>query len=557
MSGPPIIDPDRLSPEAVASGLLGGLPVTVLGLARSGTALVRFFVDQGAVVTAYDVRPREELAAAIAELGDRPVRLLLGPQVDPREAIAGASLVATSPSINPDFPTTEPRLRALLAELREARQQGAAVPPLVSEVDLTLRLCRARTVGVTGTKGKTTTASLAAAILAADPTHRTVLGGNVGLPAIEKVLALGPEDRLVLELSELQLPTLSRGTEVAVYTTITADHLDRHGTVEAYRRVKARLGELLPQGGILVWNADDPVVSALAHRLRARGVSYRLGPPVPPGLGIEAGWVVAAGVEPWLVGGGKGRGLAAARPGETASGAEPEPAREEGPVRRLFPVETIPLPGRHNVANVLAATAVGLLFGLPHQAIAAATRAFPGVEHRLEVVTLVDGVRFVNDSQGTQPDAVVAALEAFPPPIVLIAGGRSKGLDLEPMVQAAARRAAAAVVIGELAGELEARLRAAGLVVVRRAESMEEAVELADALARSVARAGDGPPGEPATVLLSPGAASFDWFTDYAARGRAFKAAVAAVAGRRHGGFGDAGRGSAGLRPGLQRRGTR
>jgi UDP-N-acetylmuramoylalanine--D-glutamate ligase len=203
-----------------------------------------------------------------------------------------------------------------------------------------------------------------------------------------------------------------------------------------------------------------------------------------------------------------------------------------------MPVGELAIPGAHNVSNALAAVGVGLLFGIAPDAIREAAAAFTGVEHRLEPVALIDGVRFVNDSQGTQPDAVIAALRAFDPPIVLIAGGRDKDVDLSGLPPVVAERAVAAVVIGESGPALGRRFREAGLATVEEAASLEAAVERADALARealATLRASHGPAAGPATVLLSPAAASFDMFVDYAARGRAFKAAVAALAAARQG----------------------
>ncbi|MEJ7748601.1 MAG: Mur ligase family protein [Candidatus Limnocylindrales bacterium] len=262
MTDPVTIDPDTLSIEALRGGLLRDRPVTVLGLARSGIALTRFLADQGARVTVYDSRPASELGEAMAALDGRPVRLVLGPDRDPAEALTGAALLTTSPAINPDYPTTEPRLRTLLADLVAARRAGdRSAPALLSEADLFLRLCPASTVGVTGTKGKTTTSALIATVLAADARHPVVLGGNMGTPLVERLPDLTAEHRVVDELSELQLPTLSRGTTVAVYTNVTSDHLDRHGSLEAYRRVKRRLAELVDPGGALVLNLEDPVVA--------------------------------------------------------------------------------------------------------------------------------------------------------------------------------------------------------------------------------------------------------------------------------------------------------
>jgi UDP-N-acetylmuramoylalanine--D-glutamate ligase len=516
VSGPvttprPTLDPDLLTIDGVRAGMLRGVPVAVLGFARSGIALARFLTDMGAHVTVYDGRPADELADAVAALEGRSVTLALGPDVAPASVLATAALVTTSPSINPDYPTTEPRLRAALVAMVAARAEGEpGAPALVSEPDLFLRLCVAPTIGVTGTKGKTTTASLAAAILAAAPSHPALLGGNIGVPIVERLPELTTEHRVVYELSELQLPTLSRGTTVAVYTNVTSDHLDRHGSLAAYRAVKRRLAELVDPAGALVLNAEDPVVAAYAGLGAARAVLYRRERPMAGGLGVVDGWIVADGVERLSLAGG---GTAATGPGG-----------------RVMPVGELAVPGAHNVANALAAVAVGLLFGVAPDAIREAAATFIGVEHRLEPVALIDGVRFVNDSQGTQPDAVIAALRAFDAPIVLIAGGRDKGVDLDALGPVVAERAVAAVVIGESGPDLERRFRAAGLDTVEHAASMEEAVGTADALARAALGArGAGP----ATVLLSPAAASFDMFPDYAARGRAFKTAVAGLAATR------------------------
>jgi UDP-N-acetylmuramoylalanine--D-glutamate ligase len=484
------IDLDTLTLGGVLGGVLRGRPITVLGFARSGIALARFFADQGGDVTVYDGRPADELAGVVAALEGRQVRLAVGPEVDPAAAWAGAALVATSPSINPDFPTTEPRLRAALRAL----VSDPSAPSLVSEADLFLRLCPAPTIGVTGTKGKTTTSSLIAAVLATDESHPAVLGGNIGIPLVERLPELTPSHRVVIELSELQLPTLSQGTTVAVYTNVTSDHLDRHGSLEGYRAAKRRLAELVDPSGALILNADDPVVAAYAEPGTAPVTFYGLGAPRAGGVGVVDGWIVAGGVGP------------------------------------VMPADELAIPGRHNVSNALAAVAVGLHFGIAPDAIRRAAGAFPGVEHRLEEVALVDGVRFVNDSQGTQPDAVIAALEAFEPPIVLIAGGRDKGVDLSELAPVVARRVAAAVLIGESGPALSSLFRATGLEVTRLAETLDEAVRTADAIARDVLAA--GAPG-PATVLLSPAAASFDMFVDYAARGRAFKESVASLAAER------------------------
>lgn len=234
---------------------------------------------------------------------------------------------------------------------------------------------------------------------------------------------------------------------------------------------------------------------------------------MPGGVGIVDDWIVAAGLVRLPLAGGGAAGT--------------------GPGGRIMPLGELAIPGRHNASNALAAVAVALLFGVAPDAIRRAAMSFSGVEHRLEPVMTIDGVRFVNDSMGTQPDAVVAALRSFPGPIVLIAGGRDKGVDLTELASVVAERAAAAVLIGESGPTLEGLFRAAGLGRTERAATLEEAVTLADRLAREALAAADVAPGARATVLLSPAAASFDMYVDYAARGHAFKDAVGALAATR------------------------
>jgi UDP-N-acetylmuramoylalanine--D-glutamate ligase len=455
---------------------LAGRRALVLGLARSGVAAARFLADAAAEVTAYDRRGAEDLADATSALEGRPVRLALGATPDEVTALlADAQLVVTSPSISARFPTTDAWLREALAA---AEGSGAEI---VSEVELFLRLTRARVLAVTGTKGKTTTTALIGAILAAGEVPHAV-GGNIGTPLIERVGELSAAHWAVLELSELQLPTIGRGAEIAVYTNIGADHLDRHGSVEAYRAVKARLAELSVTTGRVLLNADDPGCRELGARLPAAALSWYGATSDDRGLAasVEDGWLVVR-------------------------------------AERLMPAGDVPLRGSHLLADALAAALAGSLAGAPPAAVARGIREFPGVPHRMEAIGERGGVRFVNDSQATVPVAALAALAAFAGEgVLLIAGGKDKGLDYAELAEAIAADARAVVLIGETADELEGRI--AGRVPVERATSMDEAVRAAAARAR---------PGD--VVLLSPAAASFDMFTDYAARGDAFRAAVAAL----------------------------
>jgi UDP-N-acetylmuramoylalanine--D-glutamate ligase len=291
----------------------------------------------------------------------------------------------------------------------------------------------------------------------------------------------------VLELSELQLPTISRGAEIAVYTNVGADHLDRHGSVEAYRAVKARLAELSVEEGEIVLNADDPGCRELGSRLSTAEVYW---------YGLDYPDVDTISSPTWV------------QDGQILVGGLP-----------VMPAGDVPLPGRHLLADALAAITAGALVGVDRSRVAEAIRGFPGVPHRMEALGERAGVRYVNDSQATIPVAALAALDAFAGEgIVLVAGGKDKGLDYRELADAIAAGCRAAVLIGETADVLERLI--GGRMPVRRAGSMDEAVGLAAGLAR---------PGD--VVLLSPAAASFDMFVDYAARGDAFRAAVAALPG--------------------------
>lgn len=454
---------------------LAGRRVMVLGLARSGVAAARFLVDAGAQVTVYDRRSSADLAEAVEALGGRPVELALGTEPDRVRALLGqADLVVSSPSISAQFSTTDAWLRQALADA------DASGTPMVSEVDLFLRLTKARILAITGTKGKTTTATLAAGILAAAKVPH-VLGGNIGTPLIEEAHRIGPSTWAVLELSELQLPTISRGADIAVYTNILADHLDRHGSVDAYRAVKRRLADLSAADGALVLSRDDPASGEMAASLPQARIHW-YGLEARPGLDawVEGGWVVVGG-------------------------------------ERVLPRGDVPVRGDHLVRDVLAAAVATRLAGADSTAVAAGVRAFRGVPHRLESIGIRAGVEYVNDSQATIPVAAIAALDAFEDRgLVVIAGGQGKGLDYGDFTHAVAGRCRSAVLIGETAPELERLLD--GRLPVTRSRSMEDAVAAAAAIAR---------PGD--VVLLAPAAASFDMFVDYAARGDAFRAAVEAL----------------------------
>jgi len=514
MSGDGITLTDLEAP-AIAAGSLRGRNVLILGAGRTGQATAAFAAGAGAYVTVHDTDTIERVVGAAEAFAGGAIHTSFGDDENLAPLLAKADLVVHSPAVTLGFPTVRPAierdLRAFAARaIPLVGEGGTHGQILISEPEWALRLLGSRwRIGVTGTKGKSTTCNLIATILARDPSHPVELGGNNGKPLIGRAATLPAETRVVIELSELQLPSLHSTVDVGVFTNVTADHLDRHGSVSAYRSVKRLLADRIAEDGVMIVNLDDPVVAAYAGIGRVETVGYRLSSPMPGGVGIVDGWIVAAGVPRAARFGG---GVAATGPGG-----------------RIMPVGEIALPGDHSVSNVLAAISVALVAGVAPDAIRSAVGSFTGIPHRLETVAVIKGIRYVNDSQATQPDAVAAAVRSFPKPLVLIAGGRSKGLDLVDLAPIVATHCSAAVVMGELADELEALFRGAGLTRIARATSVEGAVEVGALLAEELGT--ESPNGIRATLLLSPIGSSFDMYNNpFGARGEAFRAAVLARA---------------------------
>ncbi len=340
------------------------------------------------------------------------------------------------------------------AELLEhARRRGIQVS---SEIDLFLRLCPGSVVGITGTNGKTTTTALTGDVLAAGD-RPVIVGGNIGETVIDRLAEVTPNHWVVLELSSFQLESVAKAhIHVGAILNITPDHLDRHRTFENYVDIKARLIEFAGADDYAVLNSRDEAVRGLASRTKAHIVWFDKHQPAPP----------------------------------------------------------MPVPGRHNLGNALAAAAIGRIAGLSDEQINGAIASFKGVEHRLELVGEWRGVRWYNDSKATNPDAGRVALTSFPgQAVVLIAGGYGTGFELAEWVRDVHEHVAAVVLIGASASLLEQELRRHPKVV--RAESLADAVDVAAGLAK---------PG--GVVLLSPAYKSFDMFKDFEDRGRQFKALV-------------------------------
>lgn len=451
--------------------------VTVIGMARSGESAARLLLAAGARVTIADAKDEAQLADVLARLDRTKLTVRTG-------AGYGVSLEdADLAVISPGVPTRSPLLEA-------ARTRGVAV---IGELELASWFLTAPIVAVTGTNGKSTTVTLIGEMLARGG-KRAFVGGNIGTPLSEAALATHqagggePFEYVVVEVSSFQLETIRRFHPwFAAILNISTDHMDRYASPGDYAAAKARIFENQSGNDMALLNLDDAQVAAMRPRVRARA------------LGFSASGRLGQGFEEGIV--WDGRQMTATLGGRT-----------DAVCRR----EEIRLPGAHNLANAMAATAVGLACRCPMNAIREALRSFPGIEHALEAVRERGGVKFVNDSKGTNVDAVLKALESFEEPIVLIAGGRDKGGDFERLKEAVRRRVSHLILIGEAAPRLHEVL--GDCRQVSRAPSLRAAVAEAARVAT---------PGS--VVLLSPACASFDMFADYQDRGRQFKALVRAL----------------------------
>jgi len=477
---------------------LHGKRVTVLGLGREGTALTRCLVQQGAAVTASDLKSAEDLQQTVAGLADLPVRYRLGSH--PLE-ILDCDVLFVSPGVPLDAPI-----------MVEARQRSLL---LSSEARLFCHLCPAVVIGITGSSGKTTTVTLVGKMLEASG-KRVHLGGNIGSPLIGRLAQIQPGDVVVMELSSFQLdffgPVLDaepRGDlvsplfpagdwspPIAAVLNVTPNHLDRHPTMEAYIAAKSKiLRYQRPQDhAVIGW--DDPITRSFAQHCLGQVAFFSLREQVPQGAYLKGDSLLL---------------------------------RHDGSEAIICSASEVNLRGRHNVANVLAACAVTNLLGVSPQDMAEVATTFRGVEHRLEPVREWRGVWYYNDSIATSPERAMAALHSFAEPIVLLAGGRDKHLPWDDWADLVSRKVLHVIVFGEAATLIERELHRLGRHAppIHRADNLAHAVELAQAVVQ---------PGQ--VVLLSPGGTSFDAFRDYAERGETFKHLVHALSRPENGGTG-------------------
>jgi UDP-N-acetylmuramoylalanine--D-glutamate ligase len=434
------------------------LPVLVIGLARTGVAVARFLAARGARVRAVDRRPIGELGSEVEALRSI-AELRLG--TEEPAALDGVALVVPSPGV----PADGPLLSAAVA-------RGI---PIASELELAARHLDVPLLAVTGTNGKSTTTTLLGEMLRAGG-RRTFVGGNLGTPLVAAVGA--GDEAAVVEVSSFQLEWVERfRPKVGVFLNLTDDHLDRYAGLDAYGAAKLRMFARQDGTDTAVLNGGDPWLRRHADAFRARTL--------------------------WF---GAGEGVAI-RDDEAAI------RLRLGGAEEVYPLTNVALVGAHNRENMMAAIAAARAFGVAAEHVQAALEAFKGLEHRLEMVRELRGVRWVNDSKGTNAGAVIKSLESFPANVILLAGGIEKGGDYGVLRAPVAKRVKQLVLFGAARDMLAATLADAAPITI--VDSLRAAVTAA--AERAVA--GD-------VVLLSPGCASFDMFRDYADRGRQFKALV-------------------------------
>ncbi len=444
----------------------------MLGAARQGTALASYLIRQGARVTLTDARPLEQLQEARQALDGLAVEWAAGGH--PLSMLDGADLLCLSGGVASDIDL-----------VAEAQRRGI---PISNDSQIFLEDAPCKVVGITGSAGKTTTTMLVDRMLKAmegKGVRRVWVGGNIGNPLVADLSEMHADDLAVMELSSFQLEWMTRAPHIAAILNLAPNHLDRHRTMENYVTAKARILDYQTAGDVAVLNREDSRSWPLVDRVQGRLLLF-------------------------------GRDeLAAGRFG-TFVGDGQIWLRDENGESALLPLSAIQLRGEHNLMNVLAACAIAAAAGATPAAMLAGVQGFRGAPHRLEFVRTVNGVDWYNDSIATAPQRAEAAIRSFEQPLVLLLGGRDKGLPWEDLAHLATQRARQVVLFGEAAGMLQPIFaHAAPGLSLSRAANLAEAVQQAAAAAK---------PGD--VVLLVPGGTSFDEFKDFEVRGERFRQLV-------------------------------
>ncbi len=448
-----------------------GKRVLILGAARQGLALARYLAAKKAVVTLNDRRTADQLGSEIDGLVELGIELVFGDH--PLSLLDGTEIVCISGGIPLDLPIVKKALESRIT--------------LTNDSQIFMEEVKAPVIGITGSAGKTTTTTLVGRI-AQDSVvtpNKVWIGGNIGLPLVEYLDEIQKDDLVILELSSFQLDQMTISPHIAAVLNITPNHLDRHGTMEAYTTAKSNILKYQHETDMVVVNREDSGSWALRVLTKSSLITFGMRPISGDKNGsyIENGSVYL---------------------------------RQNGVVTKVLELNEITLRGRHNLMNVLAAVAISSAAGFPVQSMRSGIIGFAGVEHRLEIVREWHGVTWVNDSKATTPQGTLAALESFSEPIVLLLGGRDKHLPWEALASRVHQRVSHVILFGEAAGMIGATLGTPGngetLKSVKDAGSLLEAMKTASEIAVS----GD-------VVLLSPGCTSYDAFKDFEERGNYFK----------------------------------
>ena len=445
--------------------------VLVAGLGKSGVAAALFLSERGARVTASDAKAEDELRGDIGALLDHGIAVETGGHGE--RTFRQQDLIVVSPGV----PTSVPQLA----------QACAMGIPVIGEIELASRFLKGHIVAITGSNGKTTTTALAGNVISWGG-YESLVGGNIGTPAISLVPEATEDSYVVLEVSSFQLETIQTfHPEIAVVLNITPDHLDRHGSFDAYFAAKRRIFQNQTASDFAVLNADDPQCARIAEGIRAQTRWFSRKRELEQGAFVRDGRILHRG---------------------------------DGGEQDIMAAADIPLKGAHNLENVLAAVCVGMIVNCEPGRIAAAVREFKAVEHRLEYVATINGVEYYNDSKATNVDATIKALESFPRNIHIIMGGKDKGAPytvLKPLLQERAKRV---YTIGAAAKKIEAEI--AGAAEILPCGTLDVAVRRAAEAAQ---------PWD--VILLAPACASFDQFESYEHRGRMFKELVQSLAAKK------------------------
>lgn len=445
-----------------------GKHVIILGGARQGQAAGSWLARHGAIVTINDRRPVGEMTAARQALADLPITWVLGEH--PVELLDAADLVCLSGGV----PMTNPIVA-------EATRRGIA---LTNDTQIFMEIVPCPTVGITGSAGKTTTTTLVGEMARIAYGDRVYVGGNIGNPLLNHVDGMKPDDLAILEISSFQLEQMNRSPETAAILNITPNHLDRHGTMQAYTAAKRRVLDFQHEGNSAVLCREDAGAWEARGAVHGRMLSFGFGS-LPDG---QDGTMLRQ---------------------------ERLEIRQGNVTIPLITRHEVQLRGDHNVLNYLAAFAIGSAAGLPLEAMQRAARTFRGVAHRLEFVREHRGIKWYNDSIATAPERTMAALRSFDEPIVLLLGGRDKDLPWEDLATFCRQRVDHVILFGEAAEKIwrvfNNQVPGEHLMTIERCAGLEEAVQAA---ART-ASAGD-------IVLLAPGGTSFDEFRDFEERGERF-----------------------------------